>query len=238
METVATWFGYGKPSPQEQARNVKRIIRNNIRKLEASEKAMKDAEKKMLLLIKKAHRDLNNPTVANPAQVDVRDYALMVVRNRKQADYLATCKAGLRSIDNNAVLALTMHQMQNAISVGINTMRTKDQSISLAQATSISQRLVSEQLQAEVIEEIMLESLPQEGAATAAEEGAVEKVMNEVIKDSLATSKVPTTAPALDTPATTAPQDEEEEVQEENQEETTQALIGDLDNRLEALRSG
>lgn len=237
METVATWFGYGKPTPQEQARHVKSIIRKNLRELEASERIMKEAEKKMIRSMKKAHRDLNNPTVATPAEADVRDYALMVVRHRKQANHLATCKATLQSISNNAVLALSMHQIENAISVGINTMRTKNESITLAQATAISQRLASEQIRAGVVEEILLESLPQEGVATEFEEDEVEKVMNEVIKDSMATSKIPTTAPALNTPATTAPQEEEVVVEEENQEETTQALIGDLDHRLEALRS-
>lgn len=246
METVATWFGYRKPDPRQQMRKTKRLMESNLRELARCEVILKKREKYTIGLVKEKSRDLNDSNLKNVAREGLHTFAFEVVRIRKSIDRLATCRAALNFVQNGVELDVTVHKVENAIAVAVNTMRTKDatkDSADITRATEIAQRLATEQLKAEVIEGLVLDALPEENTGIDAEDSSIDQLLSEILDDSMATSKVPTTAPALKTPAATAPKEEEEEeeeekeVQEDDQLETAQALMGELDHRLEALRS-
>lgn len=212
----------------------------NIRTLARVEHALKKEEKGFINLIKKESRDLTDSNLKNVARESLHKSALEVMRTRKRIDHTATCKAALEFVKNGLELDDTVHKAENALAAAINAMRTANptkNSADIAQAMQIAHKMATEQLKAEVIEGMLLDTLP-EITGIDAEDSSIDQLLSEILDDSLATSKVPTTAPALKTPAATAPKEEEEkEVQEDDQLETTQALMGELDHRLEALRS-
>ncbi|GKU00643.1 vacuolar protein-sorting-associated protein [Fusarium langsethiae] len=228
METFKSLFA--KPDPQAQMRKCNALMRQNMRKLDRDIQTVKQVEAKTKnLIIQADKRGQRDPSRSKQAQQEVRDFARELVRARKQSQRLVTSKAQLSSVQMQVNEAFAVRKIEGSIRASVGIMKDVNSLIRLPELAGTMQELSMELMKAGVIEEMVDDVLPADGDMLMEDEeaeGEVEKVLGEVLKD----RKQPS-LPVAPVPEPQKPQEEEEE------EEDAEAMMDQMRNRLEALRS-
>ncbi|KAG8670155.1 Vacuolar protein-sorting-associated protein 24 [Fusarium poae] len=228
METFKSLFA--KPDPQAQMRKCNALMRQNMRKLDRDIQTVKQVEAKTKnLIIQADKRGQRDPSRSQQAQKEVRDFARELVRARKQSQRLVTSKAQLSSVQMQVNEAFAVRKIEGSIRASVGIMKDVNSLIRLPELAGTMQELSVELMKAGVIEEMVEDVLPADGDMLMEDEeaeGEVEKVLGEVLKD----RKQPS-LPVAPVPEPQKPQEEEEE------EEDAEAMMDQMRNRLEALRS-
>ncbi|KAK0652172.1 Snf7-domain-containing protein [Cercophora newfieldiana] len=232
MDTIRNIFA--KPDPQAQVRKCNMVIRSNIRKLDRDIASAKQAEMKTKNLILAANsRGQRNPSQQKQAQKEVRTFARELVRTRKNTERLITSKAQLNSVQMQVNEAFALRKIEGSIKASVTVMKEVNSLVRLPQLAGTMQELSRELMKAGIIEEMVGDMLPEDTDLLEDEEEAeteVDKVLGEILKD-----KIEKTG-AL--PSVPLPQKEQPQAQaEEEDEEDTEAMMDQMRNRLEALRS-
>ena len=194
---------------------------------------MKQQETKAKNLIlqadKRATRDSQRQA---QARQEVQVFARELVRCRKMSARLVTSKAQLNSVQMQVNEAFAVRKIQGSIHASVGVMRDINSLIRIPKLAGTMQELSKELIKAGIIEEMVDESLPDDSLTELEEETAedeVDKVLTELFKDRDTTGKL-SAAPIVPEPIALAPQDE-------GGEQDTEAMMGQMRERLEALRS-
>lgn len=210
-----------------------------MRKLDRDIAQIKATETKTKNLIiaanKRAQR--GDPSRQKQAQREVRDFARELIRTRKAGARLVTGRAQLASVQMQVSEAFALRRIEGSIKASVGIMKDVNSLIRLPQFAQTMQELSVELMKAGVIEEMAGEMLPVDGDAFEEEEeeaeGEVDKVLGEILKDRMET--------AGPLPSVPLPQKQQQvpaqQQAEEEDEEDTEAMMDQMRNRLEALRS-
>ncbi|KAK0626268.1 charged multivesicular body protein 3 [Immersiella caudata] len=233
MDTLRNMFA--KPDPNAQFRKCNMVIRSNIRKLDRDIASSKQAETKTKNLILAANsRGQRNPSQAKQAQKEVRTFARELVRTRKNTGRLITSKAQLNSVQMQVSEAFALRKIEGSIKASVTVMKDVNALVKLPQLAQTMQELSRELMKAGIIEEMVGDILPEDEDLLAEDEeeaeSEVDKVLGEILKDKMEKTG------AL--PSVPLPAKERQQAQaEEEDEEDTEAMMDQMRNRLEALRS-
>lgn len=230
------------PSPL-QYRKCNALLRTNMRKLDrdiASVKAVETKTKNLIVAADKRGRQGNDPARQRQAQKEVRDFARELIRHRRTSARLVTSKAQLASVQMQVSEAFALRKIEGSIKASVGIMRDVNSLIRLPELGITMKELSEELVKAGIIEEMVGDMLPETGEMYEEEEGEaegeVDKVLGEILKDRMEKAgplpSVP--LPQRQEPATQTPARQE---LEEEDEEDTEAMMDQMRNRLEALRS-
>lgn len=214
-----------------QMRKCNALVRSNIRKLDRDIVAVKQVEAKTKNLILQAdRRSQRDPARAKQAQQEIRLFARELVRTRRTSARLITSKAQLNSVQMQVNEAFAVRKIEGSIRASVGIMKDVNTLIRLPELTGTMQELSMELMKAGIIEEMVEDTLPSDPDMLMEDdeaEGEVDKVLGEILKDRK--------EPKLPTVPLTEPQKKVEE--EEEEEEDAEAMMDQMRNRLEALRS-
>ena len=225
-----------------QFRKCNALLRANMRKLDRDIAQIKAAETKTKNLIIAANKRAQRAGAPGQRQAarEVRDFARELLRTRRAGARLVTGRAQLASVQMQVSEAFALRRIEGSIRASVGIMKDVNSLIRLPQFAATMQELSVELVKAGIIEEMVGEVLPagEEGEYEEEEEaeGEVDKVLGEILKDRMET------AGAL--PSVPLPQQQQQQQQvpaqqqaEEEDEEDTEAMMDQMRNRLEALRS-
>ncbi len=209
-----------------------------MRKLERDIAQVKRVEIQTKNLIVQAdRRAARDPHRAKQAQKEVRDFARELIRARRTSGRLVTAKAQLSSVQMQVSEAFAVRRIEGSIRASVGIMRDVNTLIRLPELAGTMRELSVVLMRAGVIDEMVGETLPDGEDALVEDEAEeeVDKVLGEILKDRMdKTGKLPAAPPAVAVPA----EEEPEKVAEEaDDEEETEAMMDQMRNRLEALRS-
>ncbi|KAF4507146.1 hypothetical protein G6O67_005814 [Ophiocordyceps sinensis] len=231
MDTIKSLFS--KPDPQAQVRKCNALIRSNIRKLDRDIVAVRQGEAKAKNLIVQADkRSQRDPTRAKQAQKEVRDFARELVRARRTSSRLVTSKAQLNSVQMQVNEAFAVRKIEGSIRASVGIMKDVNSLIRLPKLSGTMHELSVELMRAGIIEEMVEDTLPEDGDMLLEDDEAeaeVDKVLGEILKD----RKEPS-LPAAPVPE---PQKPVAAAEEEDEEEDAEAMMDQMRDRLDALRS-
>lgn len=214
-----------------------------MRKLDRDIAQLKTTETKTKNLIVAAHRRAQRADAGlqRQAQREVREFARELVRSRRAAGRLVTAKAQLASVQMQVGEAFALRRIEGSIRASVGIMRDVGTLIRLPELAGTMRELSVELMKAGVIEEMVGEALPEMDVLAGEEEeeaeGEVDKVLGEILKDRmekagpLPSAPLPQKQPPQQVPA------QQQQVAEEEDEEDTEAMMDQMRNRLEALRS-
>ncbi|XXG97244.1 hypothetical protein Hte_003540 [Hypoxylon texense] len=222
------------PTPDEQMRKCNALIRTNLRKLDRDISQVKQVELKTKnLIIQADRRAQRNPAQARQAQREARDFARELLRVRRTSARLVTSKAQLSSVQMQVNEAFAVRKIEGSIRASVGVMKDVNALVKLPQLAGTMQQLSVELMKAGVIEEMIGDTLPVDDVLEDEEEeaeGEVDKVLGEILKGRMEKTGAMPSAPL---PA----QQQPEQPQLEEEEEDQEAMMDQMRNRLEALRS-
>ncbi|KAI2463209.1 hypothetical protein F4781DRAFT_417413 [Annulohypoxylon bovei var. microspora] len=222
-----------KPDPNAQMRKCNALIRSNIRKLDRDISQVKQVELKTKnLIIAADRRAQRSPAQARQAQREARDFARELIRARRTSGRLVTSKAQLSSVQMQVNEAFAVRKIEGSIRASVAVMKDVNTLVKLPQLAGTMRELSLELMKAGVIEEMVGESLPVDDMMEDEEEeaeGEVDKVLGEILK-----GKMDKAGP---TPVPLPEQPKEQPVALDEEEEDQEAMMDQMRNRLEALRS-
>ena len=214
------------------------MIRTNIRKLDRDIQGVKATEVKTKnLIIQADRRGARDPTRAKQAQTEVRGFARELVRMRRAESRLITAKAQLSSVQMQVNEAFAVRRIEGAIKASVGIMKDVKTLVRLPELSATMGDLSRELMKAGIIEEMVGDVLPEEADDIMdgeAAEGEVDKVLGEILRDK---ARKEPSLPAAPVPEPQKPVPAEEKQQEEEEEEDAEAMMDQMRNRLEALRS-
>ncbi|SPN98524.1 related to endosomal Vps protein complex subunit [Cephalotrichum gorgonifer] len=234
METIKSFFA--KPDPAQQVRKCNMLLRSNIRKLDRDIAAVKQVEAKTKTLIVQAdRRGQRNPNQQRQAAREAREFARELVRARRTADRLVTSKAQLSSVQMQVNEAFAVRKIEGSIRTSVGIMKDVNSLIRLPALAGTMRELSDELIKAGIIEEMVGEVLPEEvDLEDELPEGEVEKVLGEILKDRTPAQQQKAPQQKLpEVPATPEPVAQADDTEDEEAE----AIMDQMRNRLEALRS-
>ncbi|KAK8094385.1 Snf7 family protein [Apiospora hydei] len=227
MESLKALFV--KPDPNAQMRKCNALIRSNIRKLDRDINSVKAAEIKTKNYIVAAdRRGQRNPSQQKQAAKEARDFARELIRVRKTSARLTTSKAQLNSVQMQVNEAFAVRKIEGSIKASVGIMKDVNRLIRLPELAGTMQELSVELIKAGVIEDMVSDTLPEDGLFEDEEdeaEGEVDKVLGEILKGKMEKTGTLPSAPIAQEP-----------VAAEEEEEDQEAMM-QMRNRLEALRS-
>ncbi|EOO03632.1 putative charged multivesicular body protein 3 protein [Phaeoacremonium minimum UCRPA7] len=233
METLRGFFA--KPDPQAQLRKCNALMRSNIRKLDRDIQQVKQAEIKTKNLILQADkRGQRDPSRQKQAAREARDFARELIRARRAGARLVTAKAQLTSVQMQVNEAFAVRKIEGSIRASVGIMKDVNSLVRLPELGHTMQELSLELMKAGIIEEMVDEALPEDADLLDEEEeaeGEVDKVLGEILKGRMDKTGTLPSAPLPQEPVQAQPAQAEEE------EEDTEAMMDQMRNRLEALRS-
>lgn len=215
-----------------------------MRKLDRDITTIKQAETKTKNLIiaanKRAQR--GDPSRQKQAQREVRDFARELIRTRKAGDRLVTGRAQLASVQMQVSEAFALRRIEGSIKASVGIMKDVNSLVRLPQFAQTMQELSVELMKAGIIEEMVGEVLPAGeedllGEEEEEAEGEVDKVLGEILKDRMETAGPLPSVPLPQQQQQVPAQKQQAQVEEEDEEEDTEAMMDQMRNRLEALRS-
>ncbi|PKY00073.1 hypothetical protein P168DRAFT_260691 [Aspergillus campestris IBT 28561] len=228
METLkAVFFG---PDPQAQMRKCNQLIRANTRQLDRDISQLRQLESKTRqFIINASKRAERNPSQSKQAMTETKTFARELVRIRKQSTRLNTSRAQLQSVQMQVNEAFAVRKIQGSLKKSTGIMKDVNTLVRLPELSSTMHHLSAELVRAGIIEEIVDDAMPNnelyEGEDDEAEE-EVDKVLQEILQGKLSQAQGPVTEPPVEEPKV----DEEEF-------ESRQATLGEMRDRLEALKS-
>lgn len=207
------------------------LLRANIRKLDRDIAAVKQVEAKTKSLIVQADRRAQrNPAQQRQAAREAREFAKELIRARRTSERLVTSKAQLNSVQMQVNEAFAVRRIEGSIRTSVGIMKDVNSLIRLPALAGTMRELSAELVKAGIIEEMVGEVLPEDtDMEDELPEGEVDKVLGEILKDRAKTQqqKMP------EVPAAPEPVGQAEEMEDEEAE----AMMNQMRNRLEALRS-
>ncbi|KAI1506401.1 Snf7 family protein [Biscogniauxia marginata] len=230
-----------KPDPNAQMRKCNQLIRSNIRKLDRDIAQVKQVELKTKnLIIAADRRAARDPSRQRQAQKEARDFARELIRARRASSRLVTSKAQLSSVQMQVNEAFAVRKIEGSIRASVGIMRDVNSLVRLPQLAGTMQELSVELMKAGVIEEMVGESLPVDEAGLFEDEdaeadGEVDKVLGEILKGRMDKAGPMPSAPVAAEPVPAAAAATATAVEED--EEDQEAMMDQMRNRLEALRS-
>jgi charged multivesicular body protein 3 len=145
----------------------------------------------------------------------MRIFAQELIRCRTMSARLSTAKAQLNSVQMQVNEAFALRKIEGSIRAGVEVMRNVNALISLPELAGTMQELSKELITAGIIEEMAVETMPQDDVAKTEEEaaeGEVDKVLGEILKDRMPISgKLPGMAQTAAEPVTATAEQEEED---------------------------
>ncbi|KAL2019122.1 hypothetical protein VTK56DRAFT_10073 [Thermocarpiscus australiensis] len=243
MESLKALFV--KPDPQAQYRKCNALLRANMRKLDRDIAQVKSVETKTKNLIvaanRRAQRVGGDASRQRQAQREVRDFARELIRHRRTGARLVTAKAQLASVQMQVSEAFALRKIEGSIRASVGIMKDVNALVRLPELAATMRDLSVELMKAGVIEEMVGENLPEADVLEEEEEGAeaeseVDKVLGEILKDRMEKAGPLPSAP-LPQQQVPAQQQQQPSQAEEEDEEDTEAMMDQMRNRLEALRS-
>lgn len=225
-------FMFG-PSPEEQQRKCKSLLRSNNRKLERDLAGLKAVESKTRgLIVAASKRAQRNPSQAKQASQETRIFARELIRVRRQQARLTTSKATLNSVGMQVEEAFGMRKINASIKNSVGIMKDVNALVALPEITGTMRELSQELVKAGIIEEMVGDSMPDsellEGEDDEAE-AEVDKILGEVLRDRVQTPAAQVPVEPVE-PIQTRPEAEEED-------EDPEAMLAQMRGRLEALKS-
>lgn len=206
------------------------LLRANIRKLDRDIAAVKQVEAKTKSLIVQADRRAQrNPTQQRQAAREAREFAKELIRARRTSDRLVTSKAQLNSVQMQVNEAFAVRRIEGSIRTSVGIMKDVNNLIRLPALAGTMRELSAELVKAGIIEEMVGEVLPEDvDMEDEMPDGEVEKVLGEILKDRAQAQqqKMPE-VPAAPEPAKA----------DDVEDEEAEAMMDQMRNRLEALRS-
>lgn len=197
---------------------------------------MRQVEAKSKTLIQQADkRAQRDPSRAGQAQKEVRDFARELIRARKASARLVTAKAQLNSVQMQVNEAFAVRKIEGSIRASVGIMKDVNSLIRLPELAGTMQNLSVELMKAGIIEEMVEDTLPEDADMLMEGEegeGEVDKVLGEILKD----RKEPK-LPAAPVPEPQKPVPAQQQPEEEEEEEDADALMDQMRDRLQALRS-
>jgi charged multivesicular body protein 3 len=196
-----------------------------------------EAKTKNLIIAANKRAQRGDPSRQRQAQKEVRDFARELIRTRKAGARLVTGRAQLASVQMQVSEAFALRRIEGNIRASVGVMKDVNSLIRLPEFAQTMQELSVELMKAGIIEEMVGDVLPVDGDLVGEEEeeaeGEVDKVLGEILKDRMETAGKLPSAPL--------PQQQQQvpaqaQVEEED-EEDTEAMMDQMRNRLEALRS-
>ncbi|KAI0137211.1 vacuolar protein-sorting-associated protein [Xylariales sp. AK1849] len=228
MESLKALFV--KPDPNAQLRKCNALLRSNMRKLDRDIGQVKQVEMKTKnLIIAADRRAAKNPAQQKQAAREARDFAKELVRARKTSARLVTSKAQLNSVQMQVNEAFAVRKIEGSIRASVGIMKDVNTLIRLPELAGTMRELSVELMRAGIVEEMVNESLPEEDMFEDEEveaEGEVDKVLGEILKGKMEKTGTLPSAPIAQEP-----------VAAEEEEEDNEAMMDQMRNRLEALRS-
>ena len=202
--------------------------------------AVRQVEIKTKNLIQQADRRAQrDPSKAKQAQKEVRDFARELIRVRRTSARLVTSKAQLSSVQMQVNEAFAVRKIEGSIRASVGVMRDVNSLIRLPELAGTMQELSVELMKAGIIEEMVEDALPEDPDALFEDEEAeeeVDKVLGEILRDRKEATKLP--AAPVPEPDRPVPQKQPQRLEEEEEEEEdADALMDQMRDRLEALRS-
>jgi len=211
------------------------LLRQNMRKLDRDIAQVKQVEAKTKnLIIQADKRGQRNPAQRKQAAAEARTFARELIAHRRQSQRLVTSKAQLSSVQMQVNEAFAVRKIEGSIRASVGVMREVNSLIRLPELAVTMRDLGVELMKAGIIEEMVGDVLPDETEDMlddAEAEGEVDKVLGEILKDRMGAPKLPTAPVAEQQKPVPAAEEEEEE------EEDTAAMMDEMRNRLQALRS-
>ncbi|KAK5629249.1 hypothetical protein RRF57_004964 [Xylaria bambusicola] len=216
-------------------RKCNQMIRSNLRKLDRDIAAVKQVEiKTKNLIIAADKRGARDATRRAQAQREARDFARELIRARRTSARLITSKAQLSSVQMQVNEAFAVRKIEGGIKASVGIMKDVNTLIRLPELAGTMRELSVELMKAGVIEEMIRENLPVDEDAMFEDEemeadGEVDKVLGEILKGRMEKAgPMPAVAPVPSEPTPTEMEDEEDD---------QEAMMDQMRNRLEALRS-
>jgi charged multivesicular body protein 3 len=218
-----------------------------MRKLDRDISQIRATETKIKNLIIAANRraQRGDPSRQRQAEREVREFARELIRTRKAGARLVTGRAQLASVQMQVSEAFALRRIEGSIKASVGIMKDVNSLIRLPQFAATMQELSVELMKAGIMEEMVGDMLPVDGDMLGEEEeeeaeGEVDKVLGEILKDRMETAGA---LPSVPLPVQQVPQQQvpaaaqkQPQVEEED-EEDTEAMMDQMRNRLEALRS-
>ncbi|KAK4101523.1 hypothetical protein N658DRAFT_63836 [Parathielavia hyrcaniae] len=241
METLKSIFV--KPDPQAQYRKCNALLRSNMRKLDRDIAQIKAAETKTKNLIIAANKRAQRGDASRQrqAQREVRDFARELIRARRAGQRLVTGRAQLASVQMQVSEAFALRRIEGNIRASVGVMKDVNALVRLPEFAHTMQELSVELMKAGIIEEMVGDVLPVDGDLEGVgeeedeeAESEVDKVLGEILKDRMETAGKMPSAPL---PQQQVPAQQQRLEEEEDEEEDTEAMMDQMRNRLEALRS-
>lgn len=155
---------------------------------------------------------------------------------RKTSARLVTSKAQLNSVQMQVNEAFAVRKIEGSIRASVGIMKDVNTLIRLPELAGTMQELSVELMKAGIIEEMVDDVLPEDGDALFEDEeaeGEVDKILGEILRDRKET-KLP--AAPVPEPEKPVPQRQQQQLEDE-EEEDADALMDQMRDRLEALRS-
>lgn len=213
------------------------LIRSNIRKLDRDITQVRGVEAKTRNLIVAADRRAQrDPSRWAQANKEAREFAKELVRVRRTSARLVTSKAQLSSVQMQVNEAFAVRKIEGSIRASVGIMKDVNSLVRLPQLAGTMQELGMELMKAGVIEEMVGDTLPVDEDMFEDEdvlaEGEVDKVLGEILKGKVEKAGGLPNVPVAQEPTPAAPAAAEEE-----EEEDQEAMMDQMRNRLEALRS-
>jgi charged multivesicular body protein 3 len=122
--------------------------------------------------------------------------------------------------------AFAVRKIEGSIKASVGIMKDVNTLIKLPELSMTMRNLSEELMKAGIIEEMVDDVLPEDGDMEDEAEGEVDKVLGEILKDKKEPSLPAAPVPAPEVPAA-----------EEAEEEDPEAMMDQMRNRLDALRS-
>ena len=206
------------------------LIRANTRKLDRDIAQLRTLDSKTRsLILQSSKRAQKNPSQAKQAAQETRIFARELIRVRKQSARLATSKAQLQSVAMQVNEAFSVRKIEGSIRASTGIMKDVNSLVRLPELTGTMRELSQELVRAGIIEEMVGDSLPDDGVMEGEDEEAeeeVEKILGEILHGKTAKVDVK----QVEKPIEQRPEEEDEE---EDQEE----MLDQMRGRLEALKS-
>ena len=211
-----------------------------MRKLDRDIASVKAVETKTRNIIVAADKrgQRGDPARQKQAQREIRDFARELIRIRRTSARLVTSKAQLASVQMQVSEAFALRKIEGSIRASVGIMRDVNSLIRLPELAGTMQELGVELMKAGIIEEMVGDMLPETGDMLDEEEGEaegeVDKVLGEILRDRMEKAGPLPSAPLPEKQPQQAPVQQQAE---EEDEEDTEAMMDQMRNRLEALRS-
>jgi charged multivesicular body protein 3 len=204
------------------------LIRANTRKLDRDILQLKTVEQKTKQYILAASkRGQRNPSQAKQAASETRQFARELIRVRKQSARLHTSKAQLQSVQMQVSEAFSVRKIEGSLKASTAIMKDVNVLVKLPELTGTMRELSQELMKAGIIEEMVGDTLPDDGLLEGEDEEAeaeVDKVLGELL-------------PKVEGKKIDEKPVEEEPVEEEEDYEDQEATLAQMRGRLEALKS-